>query len=382
MDSNTSPNYDPSQDVTSPHMEYATEESHSNMVPTSTADLPDHGFLRSQVVAMFHEYMSEYMSTHSSPPTAPAAVPSSLTAPRVSTPGGGATPLSQSNVRMPATPALSRVSDLPSHFIVFEALFAEEGISTESMKVKIALAKSFDSFPKLQEMVYSLISLSFLEIKDHCIKCFASPSSIRDELDSRLAKLQFNRDTICNDLRGLYQFYVKANASSPMPEETFVTKAFASLPGSYMVDLIRTVQERYPRRVWKSLPTLELCDLLDDVCFVRGQMDVTLPSKKGHNDKVRRTQTHSSRTRNHSPASKPRSEWMTKLVDRYAFVYYLNEFTPAQLQDVIKHAAESFQMKRRDGQGHYYVIAFSDQEATKEGLKGLPISSYRLVSKN
>jgi hypothetical protein len=65
------------------------EESHSNMVPTSTADLPDHGFLRSQVVAMFHEYMSEYMSTHSSPPTAPAAVPSSLTAPRVSTPGGG-----------------------------------------------------------------------------------------------------------------------------------------------------------------------------------------------------------------------------------------------------------------------------------------------------
>jgi hypothetical protein len=30
----------------------------------------------------------------------------------------------------------------------------------------------------------------------------------------------------------LYQFYVKANASSPMPEETFVTKAFASLPGS------------------------------------------------------------------------------------------------------------------------------------------------------
>jgi hypothetical protein len=30
MDSNTSPNYDPSQDVTSPHMEYATEESHSN----------------------------------------------------------------------------------------------------------------------------------------------------------------------------------------------------------------------------------------------------------------------------------------------------------------------------------------------------------------
>jgi len=66
------------------------------------------------------------------------------------------------HVRMPVTPALSRISDLPRHFVVFEALFAEEGISPESMKVKIALAQSFDSFQKLQELVYSLISVSFM----------------------------------------------------------------------------------------------------------------------------------------------------------------------------------------------------------------------------
>jgi|LauGreDrversion4_2_1035121.scaffolds.fasta_scaffold17382_1 hypothetical protein len=360
----------------------ATEatDAYTNMVPTVGHELPDHGFLRSQVVAMFHEYMSEYMSTHSSPPTVPAAVPIPSPAPRISTPGGGAGAM---HVRMPVTPALSRVSDLPSHFVVFEALFAEEGISPESMKVKIALAKSFDSFPKLQEMVYSLISLSFMEIKEHCIRCFASPSLIRDELDARLTKLQFNRDTICNDLRGLYQFYLKANASSPMPEETFVTKAFSSLPGSYMVDLIRAVQERYPRRIWKSLPTLELCELLDDVCFVRGQMDVTLPSRKGHNDKVRRTQARSPTAKpNQSAGSKPRSEWMSQLVDKHEFVYYVNEYTQDQLAQVLKHVVQSYKMKRRDGTGHYYVIAFRDQATANDALQNLPVSSYRRVQKN
>ena len=150
-----------------------------------------------------------------------------------------------------------------------------------------------------------------------------------------------------------------------------------------MVDLIRLVQERHPRRVWKSLPTMELCVILEDVCFVRGQMDVTLPSKNRHNDKVRRTQPLTAKShQSQSASSKPRSPWMANLVEKHAFVYYLNEYTPAQLQEVNKHAEESIQMKRRDGNGHYYVVAFRDQDSATAALKGLSATSYRLVSKN
>jgi hypothetical protein len=287
--------------------------------------------------------------------------------------------------RMPQVPTLLRVTDLETHVAIFECLVEEEGISLDSMKAKVAFAKSVDSFPKIQEMIYNLIRLPFAQIRDNLVGCFASATHVRDELNSRIRLLTFHRDTIGNDIRGLYQFYLRANSVSPVPESTFVTEAFSVLPGAYKADLIRSAHSRFPNQLWQTISTYELCDLLDEVCFLRNQIEVSIPAKKAPKvDSVRRVQAPSApapkATSAHVSAAsaKPRTPWMTKLMDKY-IVYYINSFTREEILRVLQSANEHVQLRNKEG-GYYYVVCFSSQKVAEEALDGLAPGSYRPAS--
>jgi hypothetical protein len=318
---------------------------------------------REELFSFMEEYMStrSNMSSHSTPTPMPTVQEETADA--------------QANPRrIPEIPTLLRTTDLPSHIAIFETLFQEERIQTDSMRAKVAFARSVQQFPKVQDMVYNLIELPFDRIKDNLIRCFANVVVIRSELDQKIKSLVFNRDTICNDIRALYQFYIKANGLSPIPESTFVNDCFAVIPAGYKADLIRLAHTRYPGRLWATISTFELCDLLEEICFIRNQIEAAMPSTAPRaplhgRDKVKRIQSQ----------SQPHS-WLESLAAKYHSVFYINQFEPEQLQQILQSTTESFQLKRRDGTA-YYVVAFADSESEDVLLRTLPAEAYRQFQK-
>jgi hypothetical protein len=341
--------------------------------------VPNHGLTATKQITMSASqliaFVEEYMSTHSSPMPQAAPQISPLLDSRQGPDagleeGGGKGGHSR---RMPEIPTLLRVTDLPSHLLVFEALMREDGFECDSMRVKVALSKSMQNHTRLQEMVLNLINLPFNTIRDNLIGCFASPTMVRDELDKRIRDLKFDRNTISNDIRALYQYYIKVNTISAIPESTFVVQVFECIPPSYKVELIKLLHSRFPNQIWQTLPVFSICEALDEVCFLRSQIEVSLPSKKPAKiDTARRVQ---------QPTTTPggaRAQWLADWMARYS-VYYINQFSREEILKILAQATEHVQLRKKEG-GHYYVVCFESQKVAEQALSGLSAGSYRPAS--
>jgi hypothetical protein len=275
-------------------------------------------------------------------------------------------------------PTLQRVIELRNHFFVVETLLEQEQIPLTLMKVKTSFLETLVQHSRLHMMACDLFALPWEEFRRNLIGCFASPVAVRSELDRRLSALRFERSsdhsTFPNDIRTLFQFY--SRAESEMVESDFVKLTFSALPGTHLAELIRECNFLHPGRCWNKLPTLTLCDILEAICFVRGQIETALPQKKPRDqrpDAARRVHGDGTGGRPPTTAARP-SDWISALVRKHRHVFYVNGFTEEQIARVSSAALECHQVIRKKGGSGagaaYYVAAFSDASTAQQALSG------------
>ena len=271
---------------------------------------------------------------------------------------------------IPSLPLLQTTVEIKDHFEIVETLLLEEGFDLERMKLKVEVLKSFQAHDKVRKMAMNLVSLPWKQWKRNLCECFASSATVGAELETRISQLKFERDSFANEIRTLYQFFLKADTALPVTD--FVSRSFKVLPAAYLIELIRTANARVPGTAWNLLPVFTLCDIAEEICFIRGQIEATLPSNKP--DRVRRVQDED------SPSQKKMS-WIDSMAEEYS-VYFINHCTDEQIERIGSVAAQKHKLKRRNGNGFYYVVAFKSANDA-EVLTCLPKDNFNAyVSKN
>lgn len=278
-------------------------------------------------------------------------------------------------------PRLTRVSDIVRHLMISETLALELNVSTDSMSFKLPLITSLEGHPAVADMASDLITLPYSDIKRSLVSCFASARINRGELDRRIEDLQWDLERTPNEIRSLYNFFLQVNAISPISESDFCFRVFTKcVPDSLLVELIRSCHHSHPSQIWHTIHPLALCEELDTICFIRGQISCTLP--RNRQKKSPSVPDRALRTQPHQPQGQSRpSSWISALAQKHHAVYFVNKYSAETIRQILAAAAEHFEMKRRDGSGVYYVVAFRDAKSSAV-MHSLEQGAYRQVQKN
>ena len=309
--------------------------------------------IREQVL----EVVQSYFSGKPSPAAAPA-------------------PITRAPVKIPSLPLLQSPILMSSHLGVIESLLREDGIDLGSVKARVRVVETFANHRRVYEMAGNLLSIPWNDFRHNLTECFANLPAVRQELERRISSLKFDRNSqdhhnaFPNDIRTLYQFFLGAGGIT-MTTSEFVSRSFTHLPPPHLAELIRACNEDQPGVLWTSIPVYTLCDRLEQICFVRNQIDEALPRRKP--DLARRVQPGKSQ-----PSS--RKTWLSDLSKQFD-IFYLNQYDKEQLLKVLAAAAKHYQLRRKDG-GEYYVVAFAQGTGTGAMKRLLPDAAYKPFAEN
>jgi hypothetical protein len=118
------------------------------------------------------------------------------------------------------------------------------------------------------------------------VDSFASPAKMRVEASRRLSKLEFDRDLIANRIRSLYEWFSIYDTTTSTHE--FVTRVFNTklFPMPYLQRIIERAELRFPSNNWRTVPVLDLCDIVEEVALLMAEFETVNVNFGG--DKARR----------------------------------------------------------------------------------------------
>ncbi len=272
---------------------------------------------------------------------------------------------------LPPLPVLRDAIELTKFFALVEALLSEAELDMNSIRVKMAVIDKMKSVPAIYTSALDLIHSKWPDLRQNLCRCYSSTSRIRTELDRKISDLKFDKDSICNQIRSLNDWFGRTN--SCMSSDEFIKRVFSSriIPSRFLEKLIERADSQFPGVYWKHVDVNDLCDQLEDICRLFAELDgMRAPvTESAQKDRVRRVPAATSK-----PSGSP---WLEEWARQFQSVVYVRLQDSAALDKAIAAAAEHKVMRRRADNSEYHLLGFHSVADAENGCKGLPNGSHR-----
>lgn len=278
-------------------------------------------------------------------------------------------------------PSLAQSTEIGQFFTIFELVCSEEGVSMDTLAIKVLLLSRLTKCPEVHLAASSLIHRPWAELKRALIGSFGNTARLRREFERRVQGLKYDRDTVTNQVRAIADWSFSLDIS----EFEIISRLFAVpvLPQRVLEMLITRATRKFPDSHWRRLPLSSLCDLLEETCELLAEFDSLAPLPPRNHapriDAVRRVQ--GSNSAHQQGAGGDPSNWLQAWVARFPTVLHVKSTLAEGLLLQLQQAAtEHRRIGYRGGRGHYYLLGYADSHAAQGLLSKVPADQVRVFT--